>query len=230
MKCIKILVPVAILLLLVGCASKKEPEAKELKGTVKTQVLEHKGTALAINELPIWVETYIQKGIPALEKMPDFTEDYCFVAEESGSNLNAVQAWVEGFNMPQLIARNISTRVEATFSGAASGSTDGAYGTYFEDVVKACSDITYSGARKQNDWWVLVRRFDEKTSKKYVDEYRSYILYTIEKDLLDIQVLDVIEDTAKASDLTEDQNAAVNKVKQLVQSEGLSVKPFDVSL
>ena len=146
---------------------------------------------------------------------------YSFVPETTAYNLDAGQAWVNSFNIPQTIARNVSTRVDALFSGASSGGTDGTYGTYFENVVKTSSNIEYSGVRKINDWWVLVRRYDQNVKNKYVDQYRVYVFYTIERDLLDRQVLAVIDKTASDAKLNADQQATVNKVKSLIKDRGL---------
>ena len=182
---------VSVFLILAGCASKKnaEPEARELSGTVKTEVLEHKGSALGINELPVWVQTYIQKGITGLEKLNDYKNVYCFVAETTASNVDAGQA---------------------LFSGASSGGTDGSYATYFENVVKTASNIEYSGARKINDWWVLLRRYEPNSKTKYADEYRVYVFYTIDRDSLDRQVLSVIDKVAADLKTGADQQAMVN--------------------
>ncbi|WP_314847866.1 hypothetical protein [Treponema lecithinolyticum] len=213
----------SVFLILAGCASKKnaEPEARELSGTVKTEVLEHKGSALGIDELPVWVQTYIQKGITGLEKLNDYKNVYCFVAETTASNVDAGQAWVNGFNMPQTIARTVSTRVDALFSGASSGGTDGSYATYFENVVKTASNIEYSGARKINNWWVLLRRYEPNSKTKYADEYRVYVFYTIDRDSLDRQVLSVIDKVAADLKTGADQQAMVNKVKALINQNGL---------
>jgi len=75
--------------------------------------------------------------------------------------------------------------------------------------------------RKINDWWVLVRRYDQKVKSKYVDQYRVYVFYTIERDLLDRQVLAVIDKTAANAKLNADQQATVNKVKSLIKDRGL---------
>ena len=213
----------AVLVLCASCKTTKgaEPEARELQGTVKTEVLEHKGSSLGINELPVWVQTYVQSGLTGLEKLNDYKDMYCFVAETTSANLEAGQAWVNGFNMPQTVARNVSTRVDALFSGASSGGTEGTYGTYFENVVKTSSNTEYSGVRKINDWWVLVRRYDQNVKNKYKDEYRVYVFYTIERDLLDRQVLDVIDRTAADSKVNTDQKAAIDKVKSLIRESGL---------
>lgn len=205
-----------------GCASNKEPAPTELEGKVKVEVLEHKGTALGINQLPAWVETYISEGILGVEKLSNYENDYCFVGEEAGSNIDALQAWVSSFDVPSEIARNVSTRVSALFTGAASGSPDGDYGTYFENVVKTTSSATYSGARKVNDWWVLTRRYDPDQKRKATDEYRCYVLYTIPKDVLDQQVLEMMDRVASESQgsTTDAQKAAISNVRSIMESEG----------
>ena len=204
-----------------SCASNKEPEPKELEGKVTTEVLEHKGSALGINLLPVWVETYIAEGIYGVERLSSYEGSYCFVAEEAGSNLDALQAWVSSFDIPSEIARNVSTRVDALFTGAATGSPDGEYGTYFENIVKTTSSASYSGARKVNDWWILTRRYDPDHKKQYEDEYRCYVLYTIEKDLLDKQVLDMIDKVAaETQGITDAQKSAISNVRAIMESEG----------
>ena len=64
-----VLALIATALVFSGCASKDEPEPKELEAKVKSEVLEHKGTALGVNQLPVWVETYIAEGVLAVEKL-----------------------------------------------------------------------------------------------------------------------------------------------------------------
>lgn len=205
-----------------GCASKQdEPEPKELDAKVKSEVLEHKGTALGVNQLPVWVETYITEGVLAVEKLSSYEGSYCFVGEESGTNIDALQSWVSSFDIPSEIAANVSTRVNALFTGAASGSPDGEYGTYFENIVKSTSSASYSGARKVNDWWVLTRRYDPDQKKKYTDEYRCYVLYTIDKDLLDQQVLEMMDKVASDTvGATDAQKSAFNNVRAIMESEG----------
>ena len=217
-----VLALIAAALVFSGCASKQEePEPKELESKVKSEVLEHKGTALGVNQLPVWVETYITEGILAVEKLSSYEGSYCFVGEEAGSNLDALQVWVSSFDIPSEIAASVSTRVNALFTGAASGSPDGEYGTYFENIVKNSSNASYSGARKVNDWWVLTRRYDPDAKKKYTDEYRCYVLYTIDKDLLDRQVLEMMDKVASETEGTTDaQKSAFNNVRAIMASEG----------
>ena len=216
-----VLALIATALVFSGCASKDEPEPKELEAKVKSEVLEHKGTALGVNQLPVWVETYIAEGVLAVEKLSSYEGSYCSIGEEAGTNLDALQVWVSSFDIPSEIAANVSTRVNALFTGAASGSPDGEYGTYFENIVKTSSGASYSGARKVNDWWVMTRRYDPDQKKKYVDEYRCYVLYTIDKDLLDRQVLEMMDKVATETvGATDAQKSAFNNVRAIMESEG----------
>ena len=217
-----LLLAVTSIFIITSCASNKEPEPQELEGSVKTEVLEHKGTALGINELPVWVDTYVSTGISGLEKLSDYQGSYCFVGEEIGTNLDAVQTWASTFDVSREIAATVSSRVDSLFTGASSGSPDGDYGTYFENIVKASANATYSGARKINDWWILIRRYDPDSRKKHTDEYRVFVLYTIEKETLDQQVLNMIDAIAAETEGTSDaQKTAINNVKKIMESEGI---------
>lgn len=216
-----LLAVVASSLMFASCASNKEAEPKQLDGSVKTEVLEHKGSVLGVNQLPAWVETYIAEGITGVEKLSSYEGSYCFIGEEAGTNLDALQIWVNNFDVPSEIARNISTRVDSLFTGAASGSPDGEYGSYFENIVKTTSNASFSGARKVNDWWVLTRRAAPDAKNQYIDEYRSYVLYTIEKDLLNQQILDMIDKVASETQNTTDaQKTAINNVRTIMANEG----------
>ncbi len=209
----------AVIFFVTGCASNKEEPPRELEAQQKTSVIEHKGTALGINDIPSWVDVYITQGIPGLEKMPEFADMYCFVGENTGTNRNSLQLWGNGFNIPQEIARTVSSRVKALFTGAATGSPESAYGSYFENVVKSTADATYSGARKLNDWWVYVRYYNDDGKTRMKDEYRAFVLTTIPKVQLDQQVMDVINGVSSAG-TTPEQMTAVDRVKSIMAAEG----------
>ncbi|MCR4940972.1 MAG: hypothetical protein K5930_12835 [Treponemataceae bacterium] len=217
---IKILVAVLVVcLLFASCTS--DPEPKDLSSKVKTEILEHKGTALGVNTLPVWVESYVSLGTKGLEKLSDFTEEYCFVAEMAAANLNAAQAWLNGFEMPQLIAREISSRVESLFVGAAVGAPEDDYGTYFENVVKTTTDVSFTGAKKVSDWWSLIRVYDPDIKNSFKDEYRVYVLYTIPRSLLDRQLANEIDKLENETDMTEAQKSAFENVKSILAQNGL---------
>ncbi|MDR1748271.1 MAG: hypothetical protein LBR47_04355 [Spirochaetaceae bacterium] len=212
----------AAVIAVTGCASKKGEEPappREIESAQKTAVIEHKGTSLGINDLPLWVDTYVSQGILGLEAMPEYKDFYCFVGENTGTNLNSLLSWVTGFNISQEMARTISTKVQALFVGAATGSPEAAYGSYFENVVKTTSEASFSGARKVNDWWVYVRYYNDDGKTVQKNEYRAFVLTIIPKAQLDQQVMNIINGV-DSSAATPEQLTAIDRVKAVMSSEG----------
>ncbi|HOJ99641.1 MAG TPA: hypothetical protein PLW34_08775 [Termitinemataceae bacterium] len=202
----------------IGCAS--QPAATPEKPAEVPQkgpnyvVVDHKTMALG-GTIPEWLEVYMNGGgLSDIEALPKYKDFYCFVAEDNGTNLNALKQWATGFSVTQEIARMVSTRVQARFAGAAAGSPDDEYGRYFENVVKAASDASYSGARKEADFWVLKRYFkpDGKTVDREVYDY--YVLVVINKDTLKQQIDAVLNGVKPDKPLTKEQQTAVDRVKQ----------------
>lgn len=214
----------AVCLLVAGCSSTKEepkPEPVELTSKVKTEVLDHKGASLGKTTLPQWIDAYIDFGARGVENLSNFAEEYCFVAEYHAENLDAGLAWVKGFEVPQLIARQIQSRVESIFVGAAVGAPEDDYGTYFENVVKTTTDVSFSGAKLIQDYWVLVRTYDPDIKNTYSDTYQIYVLYTMPKAMLDKQLANEIDKAMDDGDMTEAQKAAFDNVKKVLADSGL---------
>jgi len=217
----KIYVAMAVALValsVAGCAS-KPAVVQETKEQVPAKgpnyvVIDHKTMALG-GAIPEWLEVYMNGGgLRDIEALPKYKDVFVFVGEESGTNLNALRTWATGFSVAQDMARLVSTRVQARFAGAAAGSPDDEYGRYFENVVKTASDATYSGARKEADFWVLKRYFkdDGKTVDREVYDY--YVLVTIDRETLKKQIENVLNGVKPDKPLTKEQQTAVDRVKQ----------------
>lgn len=214
----------ATILILASCSSSKKdsaPSEVDTSNAVRTEVIEHKGSALGITTLPTWVSTYITSGITGLEKMDDYKDVYCFVGEETGTNINALTTWASMFDASSDIASTISNRVATLFTGSAAGSPSDEYGTYYEQIVRTAANATYSGARRINDWWVLTRRYEGRSTKTsdYTQEYTAYVLYTISRETLDRQILGMLDGTS-TKDLTDAQKTAISNVKEIMRAEG----------
>ena len=194
-----------------AAASEKPAETKRV--VPKYDILDHKSMALG-GEPPEWVTVYTNDGISGVEALDKFKEKYVFVGEDSGTNRSALAAWVQGFNVAQEMARLMSTRVQAKFAGAAAGSPDDEYGRYFENVVKSVADATITGARKDNDFWILKRYYKEdgKTIDREVYDY--YVLVTIDKATLQKQLEDILNGVKVDKPLSKEQQTAVDRVKE----------------
>jgi hypothetical protein len=205
----------AVALVLAACSGgpKAVPAPDYVEKTESYVVLDHKAKAVG-QDVPDWVTLYISDGLPGVERMDQFKDKYVFVGEDSGSNLNALRQWSSGFTVAQEMARMVSTRVEAKFVGAAVGSPDAEFGRYFEDVTKNVASASYSGARKENDYWLLKRYF--KSDGKTVDReaYDFYVLVTIDRSILERQINEVLDGTKSDAPLTREQQTAVDRVKE----------------
>ncbi len=217
-KIIIVLSLVALALTAIGCASapaKTEPTAAPMTAApaVKMEVIEHKASGIG-GDIPEWVQIYIESGNSGVEALDKFKDSYVFVGEDSGTNLNALRLWAQGFNVAQEMSRLISTRVQAKFAGAAVGSPDDEFGRYFENVVKSVSEADFSGARKDSDFWVYKRYYkpDGKTEDRVVYDY--YVLTTISKEALETQLQRVLDGVVVDKPLTKEQQTAVDRVKE----------------
>ena len=197
----------------VACKSQPASAPSYVERTDAYVVLDHKAKAVG-QEVPAWVTTYIADGLIGVEKLPDFRDKYVFIGEDTGTNLNALRQWTSGFTVNQEISRMVSNRVRAKFVGAAAGSPDAEYGRYFEDVVQSVAEASFSGARRENDYWLLKRYF--KADGKSVDResYDFYVLVTIDRPMLEAQINNVINGVQVSRPLTREQQTAVDRVKE----------------
>ena len=197
-------------LLFIAC--KSSPKAPDyVMRTDAYQVIDHKSMAIG-QDVPDWVTVYIADGLRGVERLPEYHDMYVFVGEDTGTNLNALRQWSSGFTVNQEIARMVSTRVRAKFVGAAVGSPEAEFGRYFEDVVQTVAEASFSGARRENDFWLLRRYF--KADGKSIDRetYDFYVLVTIDRNLLETQVNNVINGVQ--SQPTREQQTAIDRVRE----------------
>jgi hypothetical protein len=146
--------------------------------------------------------------------MSAYRDKYVFVGEDTGTNLNALRQWSSGFSVAQDLSRMVSRRVQDRFAGAAAGSPDDAYGRYFENVVKSSSDATYTGARKETDFWLLKRYFNADGKTVNREEYEYYVLVSIDKATLERQINDVLNGVNADTPPTREQATAYDRVKE----------------
>ncbi|MDR2110593.1 MAG: hypothetical protein LBP32_04725 [Spirochaetaceae bacterium] len=219
MKKIFIITMITGILVTAGCASKPKETADQnqapqyVEKTETYQVLDHKTRAVG-EAVPEWVTRYISDGLSGVETMPQYAGKYVFIGEDSGTNLNALRQWSTGFTVAQDLSRMVSSRIQTRFAGAAAGSPDDAYGRYFEDVVKNSSDATYSGARKESDFWLLKRYFKEDGKTVDREVYDFYVLVSIDRALLERQIDDILNGVTPDIPPTREQATAIDRVKE----------------
>ncbi|MDR1212278.1 MAG: hypothetical protein LBK40_08630 [Spirochaetaceae bacterium] len=216
----KIVFCVLAALALSACSSKPKaqpdsqgPAPDYIERTEAYVVVDHKTKAIG-QDVPEWVTRYISDGLSGVEAMPAYQDKYVFVGEDTGTNLNALRQWSTGFSVAQDLSRMVSRRVEDRFAGAAAGSPDDAYGRYFENVVKSSSDATYTGARKETDFWLQKRFFNADGRSVNREVYEYYVLVSINKADLERQINDVLNGVNADAPPSREQVTAYDRVKE----------------
>ncbi|GAB6089304.1 hypothetical protein [Spirochaeta dissipatitropha] len=205
----KVIIIAGIAALLFSCASTSEPASRTVPAdqtTASFEVLQHRGTVLGTNT-PEWVIQSIELTASQLEALPQYEGKYVFVAEQSGGNLNAVQTWAQSVNVAGEFARRVSTRVEQQTSAALAGDLDDA-ATYIEQVTNTLSAATFAGMSQEGEWWVQLQWLPEGNQ-----EFRYFILMTIDKETLDRQIADSIDGIRGEDELNDNEARVRDLVK-----------------
>jgi hypothetical protein len=202
----------AVLLALAGCATKPEP-LPPVPTVGKFEILQHKGTTLGVMSPPAWVEAALN-GSKAVEKLPEYKNEFVIVVDVTGGNLDGVMNTASGLNAGPEVARYLSLRVKDTFSGAQVGDKD-KIETYMERCVKSVSEASFSGIRKATDWWVQLRWYKPNNPKAFDhDEYRLLQLYTVDKSVLEEQLQKILAGVAADEPKTPEKQRAMDLVQQ----------------
>ncbi|GHV35439.1 hypothetical protein AGMMS4952_27710 [Spirochaetia bacterium] len=206
-------------MVLAGCASLK------LGSKGKDPVmLDHAGRAWGGKELPPWLETWnTSHSIIAVEKMPEYRGRYCFIAEDTGSNLKAVQAWLNTVAINNIIGSQISTRIGSVAEANVNTANNASYTNKLNDVMTTTRNATYTAAVKESDYWVKWRNYDPDDKTNYTDEYTATILYTMQKDILNEQIANEFR-TIQNNANTKEEREMWTGLIQAVLERGLDVE------
>jgi hypothetical protein len=197
MKSVKVFALIAALMVIVvfvGCNStaKGAPGIK-LESTAKVETIEHKGTAFGIANIPPWLSEFIQgNGTRSVEELPAYKGKYVIIGQANGAGLQQVETWAKNFDAQQQIGATIETRVASLFKAHENllpGDADAK--RKYDNAINTLVKATYTGAKQEADWW-LHQKITEK-GKEPETRYTSYVLYTIDRSVLDQQIRDQIK-------------------------------------
>jgi len=190
--------------------------------------LENKGTALGVST-PDWIKTYVAYGITRVQSQPDYRDRYCIIGEETGTNQQFVLAWADNFSAQQRIGAMLRTSIHSLYqakvdgnaqslsgSTTSSGFVAGAYQQEIDSTINTIVNVSYSGAQREADWWVLNRRYDPDQKDVYTDTYTAYVMYTIPKAELNRQVARALETSVSADSALYD--ITIELAREILQS------------
>jgi hypothetical protein len=183
--------------------------------------MENKGTAMNV-PTPDWIKTFLSSGISAVQSQ--FKDRYCIIGQETGVNKQFVLAWADNFSAQQqigaMLRTNIASKYQAAVDGTAqssggagssgaAGTGSGDYKQAMDNSINAVVNVSYSGAQREADWWILTRRYDPDQKDVYTDEYTAYVLYTIPKAELNRQIAAALETSVSRDSVLYDVTIAL---------------------
>ncbi|MDR1902095.1 MAG: hypothetical protein LBQ88_07445 [Treponema sp.] len=164
-------------------------------------------------EIPVWVSRYLDEGISGVEALNEYNGRYIFMAENTGINVRTLQQWSAAFSLYQDFPRKVASRIEKRLLKAAVNYPDDEYGDFFEESVKAASDAYYTGAVQEGEFWLLQQYFEEDGVTVGQEFYIFLVLISIDKSLMENQILQIINNIDIEHKPTKEQASAVSQIK-----------------
>jgi hypothetical protein len=216
------LVPFFLIILFTACVLQRgkkvlqpEPEDPGLRETweiIETQ------NGPGQEGIPLWVNCYLEGDARKIETLDSYNGKYVFIGENRG-DFNALRQWANGFSPMQDVPGLVARRVENRFISATSLYPDDAYGEYFTEMMKKVSDGEYPSAVKEQTFWIkrkIILDASETANEKpdaEIERYEYLILVTIEKEILQKQIRDMMAAVKSPASVTREQTAAFNKIQ-----------------
>jgi hypothetical protein len=182
------------MLIAVSCATRQNAEGQFEEAIVLSvprsyTVLEYKNTS---GEIPQWLQYYLDADEKLVETLPDYTNDYIFVVNEKGVGLSALAKWSEYFRIEQDFSHAVFLRMYNRLLAESGGRPDYYLGDFFEIFLKKIAGHVFSGASREDDYWIKVsfeRDFadidtadeDMESAAEPGEEFRYYILSKINR-------------------------------------------------
>jgi hypothetical protein len=173
------------------------------------QIVKHRAGSLA-EDASDWLDLYLTAGITGVQTLHRYEDSYVFISVNSGTNLASLNHWAAEFSLVQDFPQLVSLRVLARIIGDGGKSPDREYGPYFETIVKNSADAFYTGAVREDDFWIL-KRYDGG-DESFREIYDFFILVSIDKDMFKAQMDQVLKDAAAGISLTREQADAVSRL------------------
>ena len=154
--------------LLVSCASEPNPwtvvspDPTEINRITEVYVIEdYKGKAEG-QDIPQWVNNYLEAGIQGIEAMDIYQFHHVFVSRNVGSSFDALMLWADGFSPELDFPRMAASRIESRFFLEAP-LPDREFGSFFIDLIRTVSDAEWTGTSKEDDFWMLKRDVEDES-------------------------------------------------------------------
>ena len=163
-------------------------------------------------ELSEWVSWYIYDGIQGVESLPQYQGRYVFVDTLSGTNMDALNQWLENYRTIQDFNLLVSARVQERFVLGAGGNVDAVYGRFYEQAIRGVTDALYRDVLREDDYWLLKQYLPGEEEEAKEDEYTMLLLISIDRRSLETQLLGILTAYQSSGRPSRDQGTAISRL------------------
>ena len=178
----------------------------------KNNIIETRDGA-GINNIPNWLLAYIDGGIEAVEKLDAYKDKYIFIAVNEGENITVLNKWIENFSENLDFPIIAASRIDKRIISSATLYPDNEYGRFYETMIKYAYSTEYTGAEKEDSYWIKIW-FERENTWEYAESYKFFILITINKTSLQPLIRSMMMRAASIVTVTNTQNNAIDRLRQ----------------
>ena len=171
-----------------------------------------------------WLRSYIENGISGPESLIAYRGFYLFIASVRSVNFSVINQWIRNYSYERDFSRLVAKRIQGRLNMDLPGRPpDMVYGPNYVKAVIAAYNNDFWGSRRLGDTWVLgikeEKRGDEETAEPEKPMYWAFILVSIPRETLEIQITELLSKITNSSTkggvrATKEQNAAFDRVKE----------------
>jgi len=161
-------------------------------------------------QIPTWLRSFLNGGIDAVEKLDAYGNKYVFIGINEGENITALNKWVEFYTVTQDFPMLAASRIEKRMYLTASLYPDDEYGRFYEALIHNAYNAVYQGAVKEDNYWIKTKSENAGTPS---ENYKFFVLITIEKNLMQSIIRNMMTKTTADVTMTTIQSNSVNRLR-----------------
>ena len=201
---------------LASCSSTRKLKGEEPgMMTGKPEIIDYQGLALG-SQIPDWVIAIGDGSQKKVRKSLDIPNSkQIFILQNKGTNLDFLKIWTDQVDEKAEIASSIEQTIAQTVQSEMSLSEAGEQVDSKSAKIYSASmtNVTVNGLDKEASYWIKTSTpqldvRNPKIVKEYKEEYTYYVVYTIDRDLYERQLMQAMDDV----DDNDDQTAFLKEV------------------
>jgi len=209
-----------------SCAGQKKPafipvpqndyfETERNNVNINTDNIIETKNGTSVRNLPGWLAAYINGGIEEVERMSAYYGKYVFIGRNEGINFTAMNMWADKFSAVKDFSILAAERIERRMISGAYLYPDNEYGLFFETMVKKAFSTIYTGAIKEDTYWIKMKISQENNIEAYTEEvYNFFVLISIDKMTMQAIITNLMTESFSAVTPTANQRDSINRLRQ----------------